>query len=96
MALVKERLKVDWTSVNRTAFIDSMIEVQGSGVFTVDEHAEVSGATCTAPSQPLFHPTPRFALRSLLQCSIIVRRLIASNDDAASILYDQRMKKQFR
>ena len=34
MALVKERLKVDWTSVNRTAFIDSMIEVQESGVFT--------------------------------------------------------------
>ena len=25
MAMVKERLKVDWTSVNRTAFIDAMI-----------------------------------------------------------------------
>ena len=34
MALVKERLKVDWTSVNRTAFLDAMIEVQESGVIT--------------------------------------------------------------
>ena len=161
MAMVKERLKVDWTPVNRTAFIDAMIEVQESGIFTdsgfktaqwtsivkgfeirtnleydkqqlqnqhaelkrkygifsalknnsgfgwnsdlklptapsevwddsewnrVDEHAEVSGATCTAPSQPRFHPTPRFALRSLLRCSITVRRSFASNDNVAPMM----------
>ena len=34
MAMIKERLKVDWTSANRTAFIDAMIEVQDSGIFT--------------------------------------------------------------
>ena len=32
--MIKERLKVDWTSANRTAFIDAMIEVQDSGIFT--------------------------------------------------------------
>ena len=32
--MVDERLKVDWTSVNRTAFIDAMIEVQESGFKT--------------------------------------------------------------
>ena len=37
--MVEERLKVDWTSVNRTAFIDAMIEVQESG-FKTDSGAQ--------------------------------------------------------
>ena len=32
--MVEERLKVDWSSVNRTAFINAMIEVQESGFKT--------------------------------------------------------------
>ena len=39
--MVEERLKVDWTSVNRTAFIDAMIEVQEGGFKTDSDFCAV-------------------------------------------------------